>query len=439
MSAPSFGSRFHAIVAAKSVDGTGPPIIPPQQYPAYQHNPYEPWRVRFEDTEKKRRRESNAEAGPSNIARKTVKRSTDEEGFSSREPTKVYQSRDELLLALRDRFRHDSNVDFHGTYDMVDSEVTHKQRVQSIAHDIWKATGYRFTVKDHPQFINGHKTRFWCSQDEAHRSKSSRAARKLQGDCYKPRVTSAGEVMAKSRYPCRSRLLISSRDARSPGTRCITVRMHHHVSHEPYVDANLPPEVVQRIWESFGWVDQQGTGVEPTSAANGDTTMQPPISDNGMGDEEDSDVEREDDPIGAGYEAMDDDIPKEPPPPPPPLPASAQDYTPDPPINLEYRHRMEAHIKNLREFCDGLEYQLQFNDYRMLEMLEREGGSFLGLVEDCLQKEGRMVPVVPPPISQPSNGQIPASRPPHSIPMASINPIRPYEGNPGINPRALDY
>lgn len=28
---------------------------------------------------------------------------------------------------------------------MVDAGVTHKQRVQSVAHEIWKATGYRFT------------------------------------------------------------------------------------------------------------------------------------------------------------------------------------------------------------------------------------------------------------------------------------------------------
>lgn len=53
---------------------------------------------------------------------------------------------------------------------------------------------------------------------------------------------------------------------------------------------------------------------------------------------------------------------------------------------------MRAHITNIREFCDGLEYQLQFNDYRMLDVLEREGSSFLRLVQDCLRKEGRLDP-----------------------------------------------
>jgi hypothetical protein len=294
-----------------------------------------------------------------------------------------------------------------------------------------------YSVKDHPQFINGHKTRFWCSQDEAHRSKSSRAARKLQGDCYKPRVTSAGEIMAKNRYPCRSRLLISSRDSHLPGSRCITVRMHHHIAHEPYVDSNLPPEVVQRIWESFGWIDQQdGGGMVPTSEANGEAQVQPSTSDTGMVEEDDSDVEREDDPLGTGYDAMEEDVHREPP---PPLPAPSPEFPPAPPINLEFRDRMEAHIKNLREFCDGLEYQLQFNDYRMLQVLEQEGGSFLNLVEDCLQKEGRMVPVARPSISQPGNGQLPVRGSSPNNNIGSVNPIRHYEGNPGINPRALDY
>jgi hypothetical protein len=56
----------------------------------------------------------------------------------------------------------------------------------------------------------------------------------------------------------------------------------------------------------------------------------------------------------------------------------------------EYQRRMRRHIAMIRDFCDGLEYQLPFNDYRMLEVLELEGSQFLRLVEDCLQKEGRL-------------------------------------------------
>jgi hypothetical protein len=82
---PPFLSRFHAIVTAKSIDGTGPPIITAQPQPCYGSSPYEPLKVRFEDPEKKRRREENAEAGPSTIATKVVKRGTFDEGSSSRE------------------------------------------------------------------------------------------------------------------------------------------------------------------------------------------------------------------------------------------------------------------------------------------------------------------------------------------------------------------
>jgi len=53
-----------------------------------------------------------------------------------------------------------------------------------------------------------------------------------------------------------------------------------------------------------------------------------------------------------------------------------------PPLVEKYHTRMNTHIKNLREFCEGLEYQLQFNDYRMLNVLEQAGGSFLNLVAD---------------------------------------------------------
>ena len=38
---------------------------------------------------------------------------------------------------------------------------------------------------------------------------------------------------------------------------------------------------------------------------------------------------------------------------------------------------LEGDIATIREFCKGLEYQIQFSDQRMLETLEREGASFL--------------------------------------------------------------
>ncbi|KAG1812276.1 hypothetical protein EV424DRAFT_106803 [Suillus variegatus] len=54
-----------------------------------------------------------------------------------------------------------------------------------------------------------------------------------------------------------------------------------------------------------------------------------------------------------------------------------------------FQERMLTHIKNIRDFCDGLEYQIQFNDYRMLTTLERNDSSFLRLADSCLDRERR--------------------------------------------------
>ncbi|KAG1739721.1 hypothetical protein EDB19DRAFT_1978114, partial [Suillus lakei] len=52
-----------------------------------------------------------------------------------------------------------------------------------------------------------------------------------------------------------------------------------------------------------------------------------------------------------------------------------------------FQERMLTHVKNIHDFCDGLEYQIQFNDYRMLTVLERNGSSFLRLPDNCLSRE----------------------------------------------------
>ncbi|KAF8813500.1 hypothetical protein BYT27DRAFT_7220415 [Phlegmacium glaucopus] len=417
-------SRFHAIVSAKPLHGIGPPVI------EQRHIPYEPWSVRFHTGKRKR------DAPGGSVVSKAVKR--DHEGNITREPTKLYHDREELLRSLKRCFSQGSEVDFHGIYELSDSGITHKQRIQTVAHEIWKTTGYRFTVKDHPQVTNGHKTRFWCSQDEAHRSKSSRAARKAQGSCYTPRVTSAGEVMAKARFPCRSRLLISSRDSDKAGMRIITVRMHHHFTHEPYVDSNLPPEVAQGIWESFGWIGQSAVCPNPT--------LNDDIIDEGREIESSShnvihqeaeegsiSSDEDDNSPAAVLDNMDEDPQAN------SFPAPTGDNNPSGQSTDIYHDRMSAHIKNLREFCDGLEYQLQFNDYRMLNVLEREGGSFLSLVEDCLRKEGRLV-IVERPISSLSGTQQDMNSRQDVVDHVPI-PSGSHEppDNPGINPEAFSH
>lgn len=39
-------------------------------------------------------------------------------------------------------------MEFHGTYEINDSGPSHKTRISSVALEIWKATGYRFTCAD---------------------------------------------------------------------------------------------------------------------------------------------------------------------------------------------------------------------------------------------------------------------------------------------------
>ena len=66
----------------------------------------------------------------------------------------------------------------------------------------------------------------------------------------------------------------------------------------------------------------------------------------------------------------------------------------EPGLAMEYRKSLREcfheHISIIRDFCDGLEYQLQFEDHRMLETLERDSASFLWLAQSCLSRERHM-------------------------------------------------
>jgi hypothetical protein len=47
-------------------------------------------------------------------------------------------------------------------------------------------------------------------------------------------------------------------------------------------------------------------------------------------------------------------------------------------------------IWTLWDFCDGLEYQLQFNDHQMFQTMEREGAVFMWFAHNCLSHENRL-------------------------------------------------
>ncbi|KAJ7215800.1 hypothetical protein GGX14DRAFT_359213 [Mycena pura] len=46
-------------------------------------------------------------------------------------------------------------------------------------------------------------------------------------------------------------------------------------------------------------------------------------------------------------------------------------------------------IKTLKEFTLGLEHQMQFKERRMVDSIQRHGGGFLKLAQQCLEKERR--------------------------------------------------
>ena len=55
-----------------------------------------------------------------------------------------------------------------------------------------------------------------------------------------------------------------------------------------------------------------------------------------------------------------------------------------------YKEKMENYIRIIRDFCDGLEYQVNFQDPRFLTTLEKDGAGFLRLAQNCLSHERRL-------------------------------------------------
>ena len=53
------------------------------------------------------------------------------------------------------------------------------------------------------------------------------------------------------------------------------------------------------------------------------------------------------------------------------------------------KEKMEDYIRIIRDFCDGLEYQVQFQDPQFLTTLEKDGAGFIRLAQNCLSRERR--------------------------------------------------
>ncbi|KAJ3745580.1 hypothetical protein DFH05DRAFT_1396638, partial [Lentinula detonsa] len=101
-----------------------------------------------------------------------------------------------------------------------DPMITDKERVRMMISDVWKATGYRFTVHDNRPLETGHKTILWCSQGAEHK-------RSRKGE-------QEGIVH------------LSDTD-----TKHISVRVKHYKKHIPYYDVSMPEEATEIIRDNL--------------------------------------------------------------------------------------------------------------------------------------------------------------------------------------------
>ncbi|KAF7966149.1 hypothetical protein HWV62_39928 [Athelia sp. TMB] len=170
----------------------------------------------------------------------------DDDGTTSK--ATEYSNSKSLFEALRTSFASSQHVAFHGTFKLPeDPLITPRERVQMIVHDIWRVTGYRFTVKDHPKIKSGHKTRLWCCQDEGRKKK--RKPRKGVNIKHRDHV-------GMTRFPCRSQLIVTC--ARADGGNRVTIRLRHHENHVTYYDVELPDGAAQIIRENIEWSTPNG-------------------------------------------------------------------------------------------------------------------------------------------------------------------------------------
>ncbi|KAJ7797262.1 hypothetical protein B0H14DRAFT_2389912, partial [Mycena olivaceomarginata] len=152
----------------------------------------------------------------------------------------TFSDAESFCEALRAEFTAGKAVDFRGSYPvLMDPLVSPRARVEMVAREIWQLSGFRFTVKDHRKLRSGHRTRYWCSQDEA-RKKKSKASQN-------PDIRNRDTVGMK-RFPCASKLSISCRARKdNEDELTVTVQLKHAAKHVAYVDVAMPPEALAII------------------------------------------------------------------------------------------------------------------------------------------------------------------------------------------------
>ncbi|KAJ7215799.1 hypothetical protein GGX14DRAFT_359361 [Mycena pura] len=164
-------------------------------------------------------------------------------------PAQTYTTHQVLFAALRTQAQscaqRKTPLNFSGKFIMpLNPHESDKERVQLTSRDVWKVTGFRFTVRDHPKSKHGHRTRYFCSQDET----SKKTLKPSQNPTAKRR-----ENPGMVRFPCHGRLTIISSRQKDSATRIVSVNLKHAVPHVAYYDVSLPAEAADIIRENMEW------------------------------------------------------------------------------------------------------------------------------------------------------------------------------------------
>ncbi|KAJ7220474.1 hypothetical protein GGX14DRAFT_674827 [Mycena pura] len=162
-------------------------------------------------------------------------------------PIEPFSDAESFYDTLKAEFKAGKGIDSHGTYPVpADALVSPRQRVQMVVTELWSISGYRFTVKDHKKLKSGHRTRLWCSQDEARKKKS----KALQNPDIRNR-----DHLGMKRFSCGSKLSVSCRARRNDErTYDVIVQLKHAGKHISYEDVSMPPEALDMVRDNVQWL-----------------------------------------------------------------------------------------------------------------------------------------------------------------------------------------
>ncbi|KAF5392388.1 hypothetical protein D9757_001566 [Collybiopsis confluens] len=124
-----------------------------------------------------------------------------------------------------------------------DDRTSAKDKVRAIIMQVWKVTGYRFTVKNHKILKSGHYTRLFCSQDK----RRKRRAKKSKNPEAKLRDT-----LGMKRFNCQS-LLTVSYALRKHDKSMVQIHLQLYDPHVHYYDVGMPEGAAAIIRQHAEW------------------------------------------------------------------------------------------------------------------------------------------------------------------------------------------